>query len=146
MIYLMMRNYNLASVYIIWEQIKWLDFLCLIKDIWNIRTENMMIAREDLFGGSQFSHSFFSPSQMFMSFPSNICSFWDGIESLVFKNLFYLIFIIVDFTVLCQFLLHSKVTQSYVYTHSFSHTVFHYVLSQETGYSSLCCIAGAYPF
>ena len=27
----------------------------------------------------------------------------------------------------------------YIYTHSFSHTIFHHVLSQETGYGFLCC-------
>ena len=42
----------------------------------------------------------------------------------------------------CEFLLHSKVTQSYVYIHYFSHIVLHHVLSQVTGYSSLCYIAG----
>ena len=43
------------------------------------------------------------------------------------------------FTALCQFLLYSKVTQSYIYiyTHSLSHTVFHHVLLQEIGHSSL---------
>ena len=30
-----------------------------------------------------------------------------------------------------QFLLYSKVTQSYIYIHSFSQTIFHHVLSQE---------------
>ena len=43
---------------------------------------------------------------------------------------------------LLQFLLYSKVTQSYIYIHSFCHTVFHYVLSQEIGYSSLCYTVG----
>ena len=43
---------------------------------------------------------------------------------------------------LCQFLLQSKVIQSYICTHSFSHTIFHHVLSQEVGYSSLCCTVG----
>ena len=33
-------------------------------------------------------------------------------------------------------------TQSYIYVHSFSHTIFHHVLSQESGYSSLCCTVG----
>ena len=42
------------------------------------------------------------------------------------------------FILLCQFLLYSIVTQSYVYIHSFSHTIFHHVLSQEIEYSSLC--------
>ena len=45
---------------------------------------------------------------------------------------------------LCQFLLYSKMTQSYIYKHSFYHIlfIFHHVLSQETGYRSLCCTAG----
>ena len=43
------------------------------------------------------------------------------------------------FTMLCQLLLYSKVTQSYIciHIHSFSHTIFHHFLSQEIGYSSL---------
>ena len=45
------------------------------------------------------------------------------------------------FTVLCQFLLYSIVTQLYICIHSFSHTIFHCVLSRET-YSSLCCMVG----
>ena len=36
-----------------------------------------------------------------------------------------------------QFLLYSKVTQTYKYIHYFSHILFHHVLSQEIGYSSL---------
>ena len=46
------------------------------------------------------------------------------------------------FTMLCQFLLYSILTQSYIYIHSFSHTIFHHVLSQEIEYSSLCCTIG----
>ena len=46
------------------------------------------------------------------------------------------------FTMRCQFLLYSKVTQSYTYIHSFSHIIFHHVLSQETGYHSLCSTVG----
>lgn len=30
----------------------------------------------------------------------------------------------------------------YIYLHSFSHTIFHHILSQENGYSSLCCTVG----
>ena len=45
---------------------------------------------------------------------------------------------------MCQFLLYSKVTQPYMYTHYFSQTVFHQVLSQETGYCSLCYIVGSH--
>ena len=44
------------------------------------------------------------------------------------------------FTVLCQFLLYSILTQSYICTHYFSNSIFHCVLSQEIGYSSLSCI------
>ena len=44
--------------------------------------------------------------------------------------------------VLCQFLVYSKVTQSYIYIHYFLHIIFYHVLSQETGYSSLCCTVG----
>ena len=38
---------------------------------------------------------------------------------------------------MCQFLLHSIETQSYMYIHSFSHIIPHHVLAQEIGYSSL---------
>ena len=41
------------------------------------------------------------------------------------------------FPVLCQFLLYSKVTQLYIYMHSFSHTIFHHVLSQVIGFPVL---------
>ena len=44
--------------------------------------------------------------------------------------------------VLWQFLLYSIVTQSYIYIHCFSHPVFHHVLPQEIGYSSLCYAVG----
>ena len=44
------------------------------------------------------------------------------------------------FTVLCQFLPQSIGTQSYIYIHSFSHTIFHHVLPQEIGHSSLCTV------
>ena len=46
------------------------------------------------------------------------------------------------FTLLCQFLLHSKMTQSYMYMHSFCYIIFHRGPSQETVYSSLCCTVG----
>ena len=52
------------------------------------------------------------------------------------------------FTALCQFLLYRIVTQSHIYKHpyiySFSHTTFHYVLSQEIGHTPLCCTVGLY--
>ena len=41
------------------------------------------------------------------------------------------------FRMFCQCLLYSKVTQSHIHTHSFSHTIFHCVLPQEIGHSSL---------
>ena len=43
---------------------------------------------------------------------------------------------------LCQFLLYSKVTFSYIHIHSLSYTIFHDGLSQEIGYSSLCYMVG----
>ena len=46
------------------------------------------------------------------------------------------------FTMLWQFLLYSKVMQSNIYKHSFSYIIFHHVLSQETGYISLCYRVG----
>lgn len=45
-------------------------------------------------------------------------------------------------TGLCPFLQYGTVTQSYMYLHSLSHTVFHPVLPQETWSSSWCCPAG----
>ena len=46
------------------------------------------------------------------------------------------------FTMLCQFLLYSKVTPTHIYIHSLSCVIFHHGLSQETGCSSLCCTVG----
>ena len=46
------------------------------------------------------------------------------------------------FTMLCQFLLYSKTTQSYIYMHSLSYIIFHHGLSQETGYVSMCYTVG----
>ena len=40
--------------------------------------------------------------------------------------------------VLCQFLLHSKVTQLHIYTYSFFYIIFYHSLFQEIAYSSLC--------
>ena len=48
-------------------------------------------------------------------------------------------------TMLCQFPLYTKVTQSllmYIHIHSFSCIFFYHCLSQETGYSSLCYRVG----
>ena len=43
-----------------------------------------------------------------------------------------------------QLLLYSQVTLSYIYVRSsfFFHTIFHHVLTQEIGHSSLCCTVG----
>jgi len=46
------------------------------------------------------------------------------------------------FTKLYQFLLYSRVTLSYIYTHSFSHAILQNILLQETGYSSLYYTVG----
>ena len=59
-----------------------------------------------------------------------------------FCRLFYYYFNYSWFTILCQFLLHSKVTQSYIYINALSHIIFQHVLSQEIGYSSLSCTVG----
>ena len=52
------------------------------------------------------------------------------------------------FTMCCQFLLYSKVTQShthtYIYVHSFSHNILHRIPSEVTRYSLLCCTAGSH--
>ena len=44
---------------------------------------------------------------------------------------------------LCLSLLYSKATQLQTYMHSFFNILFHYDLSQEIGYSSLCYAAGS---
>ena len=46
------------------------------------------------------------------------------------------------FTMLCQFLLYDKVTQSYIYIHCFSYIIFHPVLSQDTECNFLLCTVG----
>ena len=48
------------------------------------------------------------------------------------------------FTVLRQSLLYKKVSPFYTYTFVFLNILFHYGLSQETGYSSLCYTVGSY--
>ena len=59
------------------------------------------------------------------------------------KNfIFYFIYILYRFTMFCQLLLYSKVTELYIHIHSFSHMIFHHVSSQVIGYSSLCYTAG----
>ena len=47
-------------------------------------------------------------------------------------------------TVFCQFLLYSKVTQSYIYRYSLSHLILHHGPSQVTIYSSLSYTAGSH--
>ena len=44
----------------------------------------------------------------------------------------------------CQFLLYSKVTQSYICIDSFSHIILHHVASQVTRHSSLCYTEGSH--
>ena len=49
------------------------------------------------------------------------------------------------FAMFCQFLLYRKVTQLYIYIHSFFfHFILHQVPSQMIRYSSLCYIAGSH--
>ena len=47
------------------------------------------------------------------------------------------------FTVLCLFLLYSKVTQLSICIDIFFHILFHYRSSQHIEYSSLCCTGGS---
>ena len=58
------------------------------------------------------------------------------------KYLYFLIFYCSWIIIFFQFLLYSKVTQSYICIHSFSHIIVHHVLTQEIRHSSLCCIVG----
>ena len=53
---------------------------------------------------------------------------------------FFFFFYYSWFTVFYQFLVYSKVTQLYIYTHSFSHIILYHVPSHVI--SSLCYIAG----
>ena len=55
----------------------------------------------------------------------------------IFKNFFKLKYS--WFTMVCRFLLYSKVTQLYTYRYSFLYVLFHYGLSQDTKNSSPCC-------
>ena len=50
------------------------------------------------------------------------------------------------FPTVCPFLLYSIVTESHIHIYSFSHSVFHHGLSQETGSSSLCSTVGPQGF
>ena len=43
---------------------------------------------------------------------------------------------------MCQFLLHSRVTQLHIYVHSFFIFFSHHGLPREIGYNSLCCTVG----
>ena len=69
---------------------------------------------------------------------NNSCFLLVGYRMPVFQKKFYYGW----FAMLCQFLMYSIVTQSYIYIHSFSHTIFYHVLSQKIGYSSLYCTVG----
>ena len=81
--------------------------------------------------------------------PSDLGS-WLVIPQRPFLSFFFFFFPLECswFKMLCQFLLYSKMPQSYIYTYiyiyiySFSHTTFYHGQSQETGQSSLCCTAG----
>ena len=49
------------------------------------------------------------------------------------------------FTMLCQFLLYSQVTQLYIHIRSLAYIIFHHVLSWETGYCAVQQDLIAYP-
>ena len=61
---------------------------------------------------------------------------------IVFLPFFLLKYI--QFTMFCESLLYSKVTQLYTYRHSFFYILFHYGLSQDIEYSSLYYTIGPY--
>ena len=77
--------------------------------------------------------------QMEWSLDLSIAIDWDcHFFFLISVNNFIRYFLIkIQLIYMCQFLLYSIVTQRYL-----SHTIFHHVLSQETGYSSLCYTVG----
>ena len=77
-------------------------------------------------------------------YPHLFCEWWTVIEStqvsvLILSRRFYHSW----FTLFCQFLLYSKGTQSYIYTHSLSHITLCHVPSQGTEHSSLRYPAGS---
>ena len=61
------------------------------------------------------------------------------LKNICIKTLFYYSW----FTMSCQFLLYSKVTQLYIYIHAFCHIILH-VPSQVIRNSSLCYTAGSH--
>ena len=75
--------------------------------------------------------------------------FW-WISNCILFNFKFLIYFVIKVlknccTMLCQFPLYTKVTQSllmYIHIHSFSCIFFYHCLSQETDYSSLCYRVG----
>ena len=72
------------------------------------------------------------------------CNLYQDSNAFFFLFLNFILFLLMYnwFTVLCQFLLYSIVTQSYINIHSFFHIIFHQVLFKKIGYSSLCYILG----
>ena len=76
--------------------------------------------------------------------------FWSHAYSVALISIFHIFcFIYLTFLLkycwlimFCQFLLYSKVSQSHICIHSFSHIIFHHVLSKVMGYSSLFYTAG----
>ena len=71
--------------------------------------------------------------------PHSICLVWFWFWFFV---CLFVLFTYSWFTMWCRFLLHYKVTQSFICTHSLSYIIFHQGLSQGTGYSFLCCTVG----
>ena len=72
---------------------------------------------------------------------------WDGLSSHLWSsplslNFFLKIYIIVKYSWLIVFQVHSKVIQFYVYTYIILEIIFHYRLLQDIKYSSLCYTVG----
>ena len=86
-------------------------------------------------GACIFSFSFFSLGKVYHQS-------WVFLILLCFYDFYF--FHYSWLTVFCQFLLYSKVTQSYIHICSFSYITLHHVPSQVTRYSSLCYTAGSH--
>ena len=95
-------------------------------------------------GKSRDSRDFRTPpSNRVVRRSMKILSFWN-VANVTHELNFLFLLKYSWFTMFCQFMLHSKVIQSYIYTHSFCHTVFYHVVSQEIRYSSLCYMVGCH--
>ena len=111
----------------------WIHMYCMVSFIWSFRTCKVII-----FWNTEyflFIYLFFY-NDFILFFTDCLCGLQHNYSVLPF----YFLFKYSWFTMLCQLLLDSKLTQSYI--HSFSYIIFHHVLSQEIEYSFLCYTVG----